>query len=195
MVQELSYESCAMFPGRQGTFNMNLGAYGYQQPYGQDHYGQFNIDTGCLPPQPNTCAWAGVYPTTPTGASAANGRPPSGGPMDDWSYGTSTSQVGPSSGSSQQGTPPSGNLPYYRSSNMSGDYLQPMPSPPIMAPGSPNSGSGQLNYGATQGNQQRPQPSSRAPYDWMKKQSYPTTPASGKSTFHCNSNSAVGDIT
>lgn len=181
MVQELGYDSCAMFPGRQSTFNMNLGAYGYsQQPYGQDHYGQFNIDTGCLPPQQSTCAWAGVYPTTPTGASAANGRPPSGGGMDDWNYGpANNSQVGPSSGGSQQGTPP-GSLSYYRSTgNITTDYMQQgsMPSPPMM-PGSPTSSSGQMQYGANPQNSQRQ--SSRAPYDWMKKQSYPTTPASGK---------------
>lgn len=174
MVQELSYESCAMFPGRQSGFNMNI-AYGYgQQSYGQE-YSQFNIDPSCLPPgQPSTCAWAGVYPSTPTGASAANGRPASGnGSMEPVEWGQySSSQVGSSSGSPQGN---SGNLTYPYRGNIPADYPVSLHgSPPDMGGSPPPT---QMQFAQNQGNQRQ---SSRPPYDWMKKQSYPSTPATGK---------------
>ena len=184
MVQELGYESCAMFPGpRQGTFNMNIGAFGYapQQTtgFGQE-YGQFNLDTSTgLQQSGSPCSWAGMYAGSPV-----SGRAGSAGLVDDWQY-CPTQSPGPQGGSppgsynyrgTYSGLPtdyPTNSMHQLTHPSTMGPVLSDSPSPTPSGHGYPQVPvSGPVSASSPR--------QTRAPYDWMKKQALPITPSNGK---------------
>lgn len=206
MVQELSgYD--AMFPMRQGAsgfHNMNLGGFpGYgsasgagpyssssnQQAmqYGHADYGVYNQDGSG---NPSSCAWSmhtSTSTTPPSRPSSNILESPHDWPPPTQFIGNVTFQ-GPSSQMGQQSAISNSPYQHYRSGSlptMPSEYapvsstpgssglapsLTPSPTPSGMMGGSPPGG-GSVN-----------RQTSRAPYDWMKKASYPNTPTTGESS-------------
>lgn len=184
MVQELAYDNCAMFPSRQGSFNMPLGfGYGPQQGQYAQEYCQFNV-TEPVPLQQagSPCAWPAMY----AAGSPAGGRAGSAG-LDEWSnFCVATSQVAgngtqspPSTYQSYRGNayaalPAEYNSPGFQHMNTSMGGLSNSPSP---TPGAGQGYPGILSNSTPTPRQARP------PYDWMKKQQLPVIPTTGKDAF------------
>ncbi len=178
MVQELSYsDNCAMFPSRQSYNTM----FGYPQQSGyQDSYGAFNVEQSLQ--QPGSCSWPnGMYTATTSG-----GRATSAG-LEDWTAQFAGVGVPATQGAGNQS--PTGSYSYIQRGgvSMSGsDYAgspNNMNSINSMALSNSPSPTGiAYNQGNTpSANSVVNRQTSRAPYDWMKKQTYPTTPTTGNS--------------
>ena len=199
MVQELGYDNCAMFPGRQSAYNMNLGShFGYptqQQPqqslahYGQD-YCQFQMPDSGLQPMANSTpgSWtASVYGGGGSGAGVGGGGAARGATtFDEWPA-FMTSQALPC----HQPTPT-----YTHRANVTDMCYAQSNSVTAGGGGVGTGGGGQLTaplsavsppagsaltpqgVGAMISRQNR---SAGGPYDWMKKQaSFQSPPSTGE---------------
>ena len=199
MVQELSYD--AMFPVRQSSAppyaNVNLSGFGYggsypgpgghgQQPvqYTPQDYVQYADPLQQAPAPGSSCTWTGMY--TATSATSPVSRHAGSALLDEWpshQYVTSvsqgTGQMQNLGGSGAPGFPyrGAGSLPtmpaeYTPAPTSVASSLTPSPTPSGVMGNTPPGVNSVAN-----------RQSSRAPYDWMKKQTYPTTPSTGKTPY------------
>ena len=171
-----------MFPARQSHHGYNLGGFPYQQQYTAQDFSQFQVSDSTTGLQQIPAAvsaagspWAGVYAyTTRSDAACRVGGGP-GGLVEDWpAFSVSQSQ------GVHRGT----TYPSYCSTGMSNpmDYSNhhsphSNASPPISTASPPAAHTHPHPHGES-GISAKMQ--NRAPYEWMKKQTYPSAPQAGK---------------
>ena len=195
-VQDLGYPTdCAMFPPPRhqssSPYNMNtLGTFGYGQPghqgqFAQD-YGQFPVTEPGLQQQGSTtaCSWSGYFPGGPGGGVPSAGTR-AGSAEDYCVYTTQGQSITGAYPSPYHARPGSMSLPTMQSEFAGGPSVtSAMGHSPLGGSPSPTQMSGMVGMvGPNSASVAQRQQSAR-PYDWLKKQSFPAAPSSGKETFH-----------
>ncbi len=191
-VQELAFsENCAMFPARHqpSPYNMNsLGAFpGYGSPQGQGQFPQdYSQYPGVVDPAlqqqgvstSSTCSsgWPGYY-QTPSGTMSTPG---SRGPVDEFSAMFNTQGQ---NGAGMYGYHPRGMGPGMQSDFGAGSPTigshAGMGHSPLGGSPSPTGMSGMVGMPGAQNSAVASRQQAARPYDWLKKQTYPSAPSSG----------------